>query len=106
TTALQGALGSTNKFFNFREIFHTETPRALGAFWEFSSQRNFRVTDMATEEQARAIALDYLGHLRSIAKERVALLDVKLNSWNVIKPFWGYIHEVPFFMRVLLNEGA
>jgi hypothetical protein len=106
TTALEGALGSTNKFFNFREIFHNETPHGPGAFLEFASQRNIQVADMATKERAHKIALDYLAHLCSLAKERVPLLDVKLNSWQVIKPFWSYIHQMPFFMKVLLEEGA
>jgi len=106
TTALQGALGSTNKFYNFREIFHTEPPNGAGAFLEFAGQRNLLVADMATEEQARKVALDYLAHLRSIANEQIPLLDVKLNSWHVIRPFWSYVHQTPFFMRVLLEERA
>jgi LPS sulfotransferase NodH len=47
-----------------------------------------------------------LAHLRSIAKGQIPLLDVKLNSWHVIRPFWSYVHQMPFFMRVLLDEGA
>jgi LPS sulfotransferase NodH len=106
TTALQGALGSTGRFFNFREIFHTDPPNGPGTFFEFAAEGNLRITDMATEEQARKIALDYLAHLRNIANERVPLLDVKLNSWHVIEPFWSYIHQMPFFMKILLEEGA
>jgi LPS sulfotransferase NodH len=106
TTALQSALGSTNKFFNFKEIFHTEAPIGPGVFLEYAAQRNLLVTDMATEEQARKVAIGYLAHLRSIANEQIPLMDVKLNSWHVIRPFWSYVHQVPFFMRVLLEEGA
>jgi len=106
TTALQGALGSTNRFYNFREIFHTETPIRAGTFLDFAGQRDLHVADMATEEQARKVALDYLAYLLGMAEQRVPLLDVKLNSWHVIKPFWSYVHQMPFFMRVLLDEGA
>ena len=49
TTALQGALGSTGKFFNFSEIFHTEPPNMRGTFLEFCQARDIRVADMATE---------------------------------------------------------
>jgi Stf0 sulphotransferase len=106
TTALQGALGSTGKFCNFREIFHTEPPVMSGTFLEYSRQRNLCVADMATEAQTREVALDYLTYLRNIAKQQLPLLDIKLNSWQVIKPFWSYVHEMPFFMHLLLKNGA
>lgn len=106
TTALQSALGSTGLFFNFREIFHTAPPDSSGSFLEFSRRQNLLVADMATETDARKVALDYLAYLRDVAKDKVPLLDVKLNSWHVIKPFWSYVHQMPFFMEVLLNRGA
>jgi hypothetical protein len=106
TTALQGALGSTGKFHNFGEIFHTEPLESSGTFLEFCRQRDFRVAEMATDSQARKVALDYLAYLSDLSGEQVPLLDVKLNSWHVIKPFWSYVHQVPFFMRVLLDKGA
>jgi LPS sulfotransferase NodH len=106
TTALQSALGSTGRFFNFREIFHTESPIPVGTFLEFSRQHDIRVADMATEAQARKIAVEYLEHLQDIAKHKVPLMDIKHNSWHVIKPFWSYVHQMPFFMGVLLDKGA
>ncbi len=106
TTALQGALGSTGKFYNFREIFHTEPSIMTGAFLEFSKQRNLLVADMATEAETHKVALDYLTYLQDIAKQQLPLIDVKLNSWQVIKPFWSYVHQMPFFMNVLLKQGA
>jgi LPS sulfotransferase NodH len=106
TTAFQGALGSTGKFCNFREIFHTEPSVTLGSFLEFSRQRNLCIADMASETQTRKVALEYLAYLQDIAKQQLPLLDVKLNSWHVIKPFWSYVHQMPFFMNLLLKNGA
>jgi LPS sulfotransferase NodH len=106
TTALQGALGSTGKFLNFREIFHTEAPNMHGTFLEFCASHDLRVTDLATETQAQKIALDFLMHLRNLAGPKLPLLDIKLNSWQVIKPFWSYVHQTPFFMKVLMQNDA
>lgn len=106
TTALQGALGSTGKFLNFSEIFHTEPPNMRGTFLEFCRSRDIRVADMATEPQTQAIALEYLAHLRQLADPKLPLLDIKLNSWHVIKPFWSYVHQTPFFMKVLMKNDA
>jgi len=106
TTALQGALGSTGKFFNLSEIFHTEPPNMRGTFLEFCQTRDIRVADMATEAKTQEIALEYLAHLRKLADPKLPLLDIKLNSWHVIKPFWSYVHQTPFFMRVLMKNDA
>jgi LPS sulfotransferase NodH len=106
TTALQSALGSTSKFYNFGEIFHTETPHAPGNYLQYARERRIMISDVATEQLTSKIAHEYLTYLRGIASEKLPLLDVKLNSWNVIKPFWSYIHQRPFFMDVLLNDGA
>ena len=106
TTALQDALGSTGKFFNFSEIFHTEPPNMRGTFLEFCRMHDLRVADMATDTQTRKIALDYLAYLSTLAKPKLPLLDIKLNSWHVIKPFWSYVHQTPLFMSVLLKNGG
>jgi len=106
TTALQSALGSTGKFFNFKEVFHTEPGASPGAFLDFARRQDLRVVDMATEAQARKVALDYLACLRGIAKEKVPLLDIKFNSWQAMKPFWSYPHQIPFFMNVLKEQDA
>ena len=106
TTALQAALSSTGKFFNFREIFHTEPPNMQGTFLEFCQARDIRVAEMATETKTQEIALAYLAHLRKLADPKMPLLDIKLNSWHVIKPFWSYVHQTPFFMKVLMKNDA
>jgi len=106
TTALQGALGSTGKFLNLSEIFHTEPPNLRGTFLEFCQARDIRVADMATEAKTQEIALEYLAHLRELSAPKIPLLDIKLNSWHVIKPFWSYVHQTPFFMKVLLKNDA
>jgi hypothetical protein len=106
TTALQSALGSTGRFRNFREIFHTEPPDPTGTFLEFARQRNLQVADMATDSQAQAIAVDYLDHLDGLAQNQLPLIDIKLNSLHVIKPFWSYVHQMPFFLEMLLRKKA
>ena len=106
TTALQSALASTKKFCNFKEVFHTETPESPGSFLQYARDKDLKVADMATYEQAIAVANQYLTHLRELAGTSLPLLDVKLNSWHIIKPFWSYVHERPLFMNALIKEGA
>lgn len=104
TTALRSALGSTGKFFNCDEIFHTEHRK--WSFLEYAKQRHLEVAEMAMPEQAGAVARDYLSYLTGVAGQKIPILDVKLNSWHVIRPFWGYSHQIPFFMNILNREGS
>ncbi|MFL7793298.1 MAG: hypothetical protein AB8I69_14245, partial [Anaerolineae bacterium] len=105
TTALRSALGATGAFFNHGEIFHTEDCKP-GAFLPFARERAIQVSDLATYERAQDVTEDYLAHLASVAGGKIPLIDVKLNSWHVLRPFWAYIHQQPFFLQALIRRRA
>lgn len=105
TTALQSALASTGQYENFSEIFHTDSDRA-GQFLDFCKTRDVKVADMATYEQAKKICNDYLNYLLEKSGSKFPLIDVKLNSWMALRPFWAYPHEEPFLLSALKNRGA
>lgn len=105
TTALRSALGATGKFFNHGEIFHTEDFKP-GAFLPFARERALQLADLATHELAEQVTSEYLAHLSSVAAAKTPLIDVKLNSWHVIRPFWAYIHQRPFFLDALIRRGT
>jgi LPS sulfotransferase NodH len=106
TTALRSALHSTGAFHNFGEIFQTTTTHHAGNFLAYAKNRHLEVAEMAMPEQARAVALDYLNSLAELAGARIPLIDVKLNSWQIIRPFWGYLHEPPSLMRILARQNC
>jgi LPS sulfotransferase NodH len=105
TTNLQRAIDSTGKFHNFSEIFHT-APYTPGSYLEFVQKQDLRIADLVTGEQARKVGLDYLAYVQSMADGKIPLLDVKINSWLALQPFWHFVHESPFFMRLLLEQQA
>jgi LPS sulfotransferase NodH len=107
TTALQTALSDTGVFYNFSEIFHTTpNPQINGAFLPWCKTNVIDIQAMSTDAGAVGLAERYLNDLDQLAGERCALIDVKLNSWQVLGPFWRYAHEAPFFMRMLEQRGA
>jgi len=106
TTALRSALASTGKFHNFGEIAQTAPTDRLGSFLGYAKERRIEVSEMATYEQAEAVARDYLVYLQKLAGRKIPLLDVKLNAWQIIRPIWGYVHQMPFFMEFLQKQGC
>jgi LPS sulfotransferase NodH len=105
TTALRSALAATGRFQNFGELFHTEE-LAEGSYLKFAQQRDLKVVDIATDAKARGIARDYVDYLFELAGPRLPMVDVKHNSWYALRPFWGYVHQIPFFMDVLIERGG
>lgn len=104
TTALHSALAATGLFYNFGEIFHTENSSRPGRFINFSRENKILLSDVATYDGAAKIANNYISHLKSISSGKIALIDVKFNSWRALNPFWMYIHQIPFFLDILIKK--
>lgn len=105
TTALQSALASTGKFYDFGEIFQTTEARRKGAFLDYAQGRSLQIADLASIESAHAQIDAYLDSLRELSGvSRCPLIDVKLNSWNALRSFWGYAHEEPLLLNVLKKQ--
>ena len=106
TTALEGALVAGNVM-NFGEVFHTHPLKdAVGTFLRFAEDHNIRLSETITRAGTAAIAERYLNWLREQAAPRHVLIDVKLNSWFVLSPWWRYPHHEPFFLHHLKRNGA
>ena len=106
TTALERALMAGNVM-NFSEVFHTHPHKdAPGTFLRFAEDHNIRLSETRTGSGAATIAERYLNWLREQAAPRHVLIDVKLNSWSVLSPWWRYPHHEPFFMHHLKRNGA
>jgi len=106
TTALEGALVAGN-IMNFGEVFHTHPLKdAVGTFLRFAEDNNIRLSETITRAGTAAIAERYLNWLREQAAPRHVLIDVKLNSWFVLSPWWQYPHHEPFFLLHLKRNGA
>lgn len=106
TTALEGALVAGNVM-NFGEVFHTHPLKdATGTFLRFAEDHRIQLSETITRSGTAAIAERYLNWLREQATPRHVLIDVKLNSWSVLSPWWRYPYQEPFFLRHLKRNGA
>jgi hypothetical protein len=99
-------LEESGAFANFSEVFHTAPYRNARSFVNFAAERCVQVADMATSEQAAAVADAYLAWLADAAGARIPLIDVKHDQWNALRPFWGYPSDAPFFLDHLKRRGA
>ncbi len=106
TTALERILGAGNVM-NFGEVFHTHPLKdAPGKFLRFAEDHKLRLSEMTTRSGTAGIAERYLRWLREQAAPRHVLIDVKLNSWFVLSPWWRYPHHEPFFLEYLKRNRA
>lgn len=107
TTALQTALSSTGCFKNFSEIFHTSNSISGATFLDFARMRALPLDSMISDEDGMALANAYLDFLVELTPpDQHILIDIKFNSWNVIRGWWCYIFSEPLFMRVLKTRKA
>lgn len=105
TTALQFAIKSAGVV-NFGEVFHPRPLNAAGKFLHFAQEQDIRLTEIATREGSAAIAERYLTWLAHQAAPADFLIDVKLNSWSILSPWWQYPQQQPFFLRQLKRRQA
>jgi LPS sulfotransferase NodH len=105
TTALQSALAGAGEFKNFREIFHT-TDLSSGSFLPYIEERQVSLSSLSINDNAQNLAHQYIDFLLDTSFPKAPLIDVKLNSWSILNPFWHYPHQVPLFMKALMEHGA
>ena len=106
TTALQANLSATGRLENFREIFQTDRADGRGSFFGYCSDRRILFNDTFAPHYLSELCLAYIAHLRNLADGKHILIDVKFNSWGVIRPAWRYIHEEPYFLQFLKKQEA
>ena len=92
---------------DFSEIFYTRPAKeAKGSFLHFTQEHNIALADTTSRFKAAAIADRYLDWLRALAHPQHVLIDVKLNSWWVLSPWWQYPYAQPFFLSHLKQNRA
>ena len=106
TTALQYALKDAGVV-NFGEVFHNEPlEESIGSFLNFARTHDLRITDVSMRSATAAVAERYLDWLRETAAPRDLLIDVKLNSWFALSPWWQYSRSEPVYLNRLKNARA
>ncbi|MBA2334253.1 MAG: hypothetical protein H0V90_04880 [Blastocatellia bacterium] len=106
TTALQFALEAAGLKI-FSEVFHTAPLNdGAGSFVRFAREHNVRLCETTTRAEVVKIADSYLGWIRELSASRHIVIDVKLNSWPVLSPWWRYPHQEPFFLTHLKRQKA
>lgn len=106
TTALDSALGATGLFKNFGEILQIEADHQAGNFFAYSKKAQLTLDFMREPKTVLAVIEDYFKYLNSLATRKIPLLDVKLNSWQVLRHAWSYPFEEPLLMRALKDKNA
>ena len=99
-------MSATGKFHNFGEIFQTSLPRRKGAFLDFASEADIQVEDFFTDASLSNMVDQYIDHLDIISAHKRPLIDVKLNSWLVLKRPWAFPGEQPYLMKKLKTSQA
>src|ERR1700722_2972585 len=106
TTALQANLAATGRLHNFGEIFQTEGVDKPGSFFGYCRSRQILFTDMFAPRFLPTLCAAYISHLRELAQGKHVLIDVKFNSWGVIRPAWRSLHEEPYFLQFLKKQDT
>lgn len=107
TTALSRTLGASELFHNFGEIFHTNpTQRARQShlFANFAVSEKLTLDDFYAATTAEAVAARYLAYLRGLADKKIPLLDIKFNSWQMLRAAWAWPDQEPMFMHMLKEQ--
>lgn len=106
TTALQANLAATGRLHNFGEIFHTDRVDKPGSFFGYCASQRILLSDAFAPRYLPELCTSYVAHLRDLAGQKHVLIDVKFNSWGVIRPAWRYLHEEPYFLQFLKKQEA
>lgn len=83
------------------EIFHGDRSLAHPPFLDFLEQWPRPLLAMLDHREGHAVGDAFLKRLRSDARGRSILIDVKHNSWGVLRPLWRFPHEPPLFLHLL-----
>jgi LPS sulfotransferase NodH len=106
TTALRANLAATGRLHNFGEIFHTDHLDKPGSFLGYCADRRILLSDAFVPRYLPELCAAYIAHLRDVAQDKHVLIDVKFNSWGVVRPAWRYMHDEPYFLQFLKKQGA
>ena len=104
TTALQTALATTGKFHNFGEIFQTARARRPGAFLDYCIDNKLTAESFLSDASLKDTTNHYIDHLQELTKAKYPLVDIKFNSWSVLRKPWAYPSEQPFLLQRLKNS--
>jgi LPS sulfotransferase NodH len=101
STALRAAFGTNGQLMDCGEIFHDDRSLAHPPFLDFLEQWPRPLLAMLDHREANAVSDAFLKRLRSDARGRSILIDVKHNSWGVLRPLWKFPHEPSLFFNLL-----
>jgi LPS sulfotransferase NodH len=101
TTALRSMLAGTGRMRDFGEIFQNTAQAGSSSFFNFCRENKILLSDTVSAVDVATLCRRYVDHLKEAAGNKHVLIDVKYNSWNVVRPAWHYIHEEPYFMAYL-----
>lgn len=83
------------------EIFHDDRALANPPFLDFLEQWPRPLGALLDHREGNAIGAAFLKRLQSDAHGRSVLIDIKHNSWGVLRPLWKFPHEPPLFLNLL-----
>jgi hypothetical protein len=103
---LRSAFAANPGILDCGEIFHNDPTVVETRFLNFLQQWPQPVRALLEYREGEAIGRAFLKQLRSEARGRSILIDVKHNSWGVLGTLWKFPHDVPLFMNLLKQEGT
>lgn len=106
SNALRSAFAANPRILDCGEIFHDDPSVVETRFLNFLQQWPRPLHALLNHDEGEAIGTAFLKQLRSEAQGRSILIDVKHNSWGVIRPLWKFPHDVPLFVNLLKQEGT
>lgn len=106
TTSFRSLVSGSGRFADLGEIFDTATVGLPESFFGYCRARKLLVTDVLSGPDAERLCKDYLIVLREKAGSQHILLDVKFNSWGIIRMPWTYMHQEPYFLAFLKYRRA
>lgn len=109
TTAFGRTLQASEVVHNFGEIFHIQPhylKRWPDVFLNFAKREKLSVAEFFSDGAAPKIAQRYFDHLRQVSEDRIPLVDIKFDSWQVLRPAWSWPNEEPFLLRWLKKNNT
>src|SRR5436305_130856 len=106
SNALRTAFAANPEVMDCGEIFHNRREYTDTRFLDFLQQWPRPIHALLDDNEGMQLARAFLNQLRSEARDRSVLIDIKHNSWGVLRPLWKFPHEAPLFMNLLKEQAA
>jgi LPS sulfotransferase NodH len=106
STALRSALSASGVIRDFGEIFHNDRALTSFPFLDYLERRSDPLSTILDYDGCEEISYAYLHQLGFETQGLRALIDIKHNSWGVLRPLWQYPHDEPLFLSALKAEQA